>query len=418
MLRTSGVNLRRGISDDRPARNFAAFPSWDGDTLQFAPLPIEAFGAQDPAVLRQFPRTVASAVLHQRELFRDIATGWAASDPRSADAAEAVAISLMLLGEVSAIDTLSHARRLATTATERQRVMAAEVFLRLQVGAPGNLKEVQRAKSVADSLLTDTSKSAADPHMLASIAALTGRAFRTLAIERAIPAKYWEPSTALVRGNSTQLTLLAAFGGPRDSLRLIERRIDSLIHALVPQPRQQATRSDALSRAVTMAFPAERLSSLHEISRPQSSLLFAEASLAGGDTDATRAVLGKIQDSRSAFALPEVTMDAVFPEAYLIDATGNPELASRWLDSRLSRLSVASSLVEPIQAAMLVRAMAFRAELAHRMGDQATAARWAGVVAALWADADPFLQPVVIRMQELLQAGKSGRTTSRSSTIP
>jgi hypothetical protein len=147
-------------------------------------------------------------------------------------------------------------------------------------------------------------------------------------------------------------------------------------------------------------------------------LLFAEASLAGGDSASTRSVLERIRESRAAFALPEITIDAVFPEAFLIDATGNPELASQWLDSRLSRLSVASSLVEPIQTAMLVRAMAFRAELAHRMGDQATAARWAGVVATLWKDADPFLQPVVTHMQELLQAGNTGRTTSRSSTIP
>jgi hypothetical protein len=36
--------------------------------------------------------------------------------------------------------------------------------------------------------------------------------------------------------------------------------------------------------------------------------------------------------------------------------------------------------------------MLFRAELARRSNDAATAALWTGAVAALWADADEFLK--------------------------
>jgi hypothetical protein len=49
--------------------------------------------------------------------------------------------------------------------------------------------------------------------------------------------------------------------------------------------------------------------------------------------------------------------------------------------------------------------MALRAELAARAEDSTTAERWARNVVQLWSGADPELQPVVHRMQSLMQAG-------------
>ena len=53
---------------------------------------------------------------------------------------------------------------------------------------------------------------------------------------------------------------------------------------------------------------------------------------------------------------------------------------------------------DPVGAALLVRAMAFRADLAGASGDSVTARRWGRAVAGLWSSSDPFLAPVVERM--------------------
>ena len=108
---------------------------------------------------------------------------------------------------------------------------------------------------------------------------------------------------------------------------------------------------------------------------------------------------------RGAFDLPELTVDAIYPEAWLLAATGDTLGAIAWLDPILTRVRLSSSLVDPVRAAMLVRAMAFRAELAAATGDRRGAAQWAAAVVELWSGADSFLQPLVDRMRALSAAG-------------
>jgi hypothetical protein len=96
-------------------------------------------------------------------------------------------------------------------------------------------------------------------------------------------------------------------------------------------------------------------------------------------------------------------MDALLPEALLIEAAVGPNDAARWLDPTLAALRSSSQMnfLDPIRAAALVRGMALRADLADRLGDHAAAAMWAGAVAELWENCDPDLRPVRDRMRRL-----------------
>jgi hypothetical protein len=105
----------------------------------------------------------------------------------------------------------------------------------------------------------------------------------------------------------------------------------------------------------------------------------------------------------------DLTLDALFPEAWLLAALGKPREAIDWLDPTLGTLSASApqAFVDPARAGALVRAMVLRADLAERVGDRAGAARWARIVTVLWANADSFLQPSVQRMDRLAR-GVSG----------
>jgi hypothetical protein len=405
LLWTSGNGMRLGRSSGAHAEMFLAYPSWDGDTLCLVPFPYSIVGGSDPRALRKLPRSVNEAVQHQRMLFRDIATGWASSNPRSADAAEAVALALFLLGDPSAIDTLMRAKAIATTASERQRVVATEVWMRVQLALPKDVPALRAARELADSLLHHLPVDPVDPQMLASIAALTGHAYEAIRLDRSNPAQVLVAAATPVRALSRTLALFAAFGGPEDSLLILEHRTDSLINALAPPEQRQASRAEALGRADVLAFPTLALPSVRTLSPGQLYLLDADAAFLRQDTVRARQILADLRAERAAFTLPELTLDAVYPEAWLIASMGDSRGAIAWLDPTLVRLRVSSSLVDPVGAAMMVRAMAFRAELAARVGDGQTAVAWSAAVAELWAHADEFLQPTVDRMRRLAKGG-------------
>jgi hypothetical protein len=87
---------------------------------------------------------------------------------------------------------------------------------------------------------------------------------------------------------------------------------------------------------------------------------------------------------------------------------GEDSAAAAWLDPTLRTLATAAPRIsaDPAAPGALVRAMAFRAELAQRLNQPEQAKRWAIAVKVLWTNADPFLQPVVTRMARIA-AGES-----------
>ena len=100
----------------------------------------------------------------------------------------------------------------------------------------------------------------------------------------------------------------------------------------------------------------------------------------------------------------EISIDRAYQEAWLLLAVGDSAAATELLDLSLNALPLlGTGLLEFVaQAAGLVRAMALRAELAARAGDNVTAQRWTRPVIALWSDADPELRPVVDRIHEFV----------------
>ena len=124
----------------------------------------------------------------------------------------------------------------------------------------------------------------------------------------------------------------------------------------------------------------------------------AQWALAHGDTSFVRANIDTMASSH----------EYAYLKARSFVALGDTAGAERYLDGTLENLpGVYSALLDYVPlAGGLIRMMALRAELAAAQGDTRIAARWAGAVAALWAGAEPALQPVVVRMQRILQAAR------------
>jgi hypothetical protein len=402
-LWTSGNELRFGSAPGPRSRDFGAFPSWDGDTLAFVPFPLEDLASSDPQLLRRLPRSVGVAVEHQRALFRDIAAEWRSSAPRSASAAHALALALALLGDQRAVDTLMMAESLASRAdsVERQRLVTSEVWLRTQFAAPSDIAGLRRVRLLTDSLLRSLPSHPVDPSIAASVAALCGHAFEAIRLDQLDPVPSFITTAAPLSALSRSLTLFAAFGGPTDSLRALELRTDSMINALIPTALRRPVRDEMLSRALGMEFPVVRSSALSSGEFSDRPLLAAEAALMHGDSAAVLRILHALQKARLAFALPDLGIDALYPESFLLAAVGREDEAIAWIDPTLHRMRASPPLPDPVAAASLVRAMALRAELAERTGDHRTAALWAAAVIELWSGADAFLQPLVARMRRL-----------------
>jgi hypothetical protein len=160
--------------------SFLAYPSWQGDTLAFVPHPAESFSGESVV-----PKTMAIAVQHERLLFHDIATAWASAFPRSPEALEALAVSLELLGDRAALDTLHRARALATTSDERSSWRHRSLDARQVLGTL-RLVGLRAARILAESLLLRVNPTTAQhPVLLASLAALIGRAQLAADLSRA-----------------------------------------------------------------------------------------------------------------------------------------------------------------------------------------------------------------------------------------
>jgi len=399
ILKTSGTSLRRGRSATPDRALFAAWPSWAGDTLAFVPYPLDEF--TEP---RAVSSAVGQAVRHQREQFHELATAWVTEYPRSADAMDALAVSLDLLGNRAALDTLRRARALAQTPDERFRTAGADVWMRIKYAAPDDLGAVRGARALADSLLREPAGvTAQDALLLASLAMLTGRVSLAARLSRAPQiAADWNLSGPLA-STAPALLVFAALGAPADSIRAMEHSVDSAI-ALAPEADRGMLRLQWLAHAATLAFPqGVRFRSFPTLAGAGDFLLDAQATLGRGDSAGTRRILSALAVSRRDLPPASGTFDALYPEAALLVALGDDQAAAAWLDPRLAALAGTEpeAFADLASAGSLVRAMILRADAAGRLGDRATASRWAKVVVLLWSDADASLQPVVRRMRAL-----------------
>jgi hypothetical protein len=118
----------------------------------------------------------------------------------------------------------------------------------------------------------------------------------------------------------------------------------------------------------------------------------------------TRAALDSLATLHADYAPGEVTMDAIYLEAWLRAQIGDTTRASNDLDKALRGLSAAlpSILRSSAVAASLVRVMALRAELASATKNPEVARKWADAVIQLWGQGDSVTRPTVERMRKLL----------------
>ena len=378
---------------------FMGHPAWQGDSLAFIPRPLADFSSGRAVVMP----SLIEAVTRQRLVFFDLATEWASAQPRNLEAREAVALALWSLGNPAAADSIRATRASARLVRDRIRLGVSEALMHLLRG-PHDSLEVVLARVIADSVLTlESNESGIDPWDLSTLAALTGRA--TLAgrlARRTSPRTAWRLPASL-SGDALALLAFAALGGPADSLLVLEARVAEGLATGVQAERLARERSEWLGRPVALAAFEAPFRSLATLVGTGDYLVDAGAAQLGGDTARTRSLLDRAARSRSGVQPADLMFEAIFPEARLLAAMGDQEAAARRLDPTLHDLRHTSLqfVSDPVGAGLLVRAMALRADLAHAAGDSATARLWGRTVHQLWSGSDPFLAPVVLRMQRL-----------------
>jgi len=377
-----------------------AFPILNGDTLVLAPVPPALISGADTGMLRLKRRTSARVVRQQRELFRDITSVWVSADPASADAREAQALALQMLGEPSALDSMVRARTLAVTDEQRRRLAATEVWMRVRLGVPDDARGLRQARLLTDSLIRTLPAGSEDQSIMA-VAALMGHLRRIPARTDTLPIAGAQPGTegrARLDAAVLALNLDAATGASQASIARRAYRVDSLVGLVLPAAAQASARSGAFSRAAALGYPVARipLSLLEPIRDDYLVDLILAATRR--DTSALRAGMRSLQFMRRTSSRPElVTFDALVAEAALLVEDRDAALAAEWLDAALRTQRQSVPDFDPVNAIAFVRAMRLRAEIATAMGDTETAARWRRAMQELWGSADPSVAALLER---------------------
>ena len=402
---------RRGYAVEKDTSLFGAWPALSRDTLAFTPVPLADLFASKAGTV---PASLNAAVAQNRDAVRRIALTWVSAFPNSADAHEALARVLESLGELaetnepehSALTSVRIAARLATDPMQRLRLGTAEVRLLVKLG------DFAAAQSRAQTILEGWDRTRpAEAAEIAGLAALTGRVFTTAALlvrsapvdtpttwsgELVIPPKpAAEPARALVA--------YAAFGVPRDSLLAARRRTDQEIRNWVDPPRRATVRQALLHFPSVLAFPEVGASDLHGPHTGGNYMLELQWMLARGDTAAVRARLASLENMRRDLRPGDVACYAAYHEILLLLKLRDSTAAIKRLDDYLSALPTVGSDLTTVatEAALLVRMMVLRSELADAHGDRRVAGHWGTIVATLWKDAELPLQATVQKMRAL-----------------
>ncbi len=403
-LLTSPTQVRLGFAVRPDTGTFLAYPSWDalGDSLTFVPYRMNDFTAGKQEV---FPTSHREAVRQQRELMRRIATTWRAAFPASADAMLAVAVSLDKLGDPTAQDSLVLASRLAVSADERLRIGIARVWLLVKYGVPDNLSALRAARVLADSLLlANPDPSTETSEAMASIAMLTGRATLAVRLARNGRETVDRSTPAFLKQIASALQIFAAIGAEPDSLARLESLVSNGIALSVAAGAQGGARERLLGRAATLAYPRYESPMLAILARSGDELAIAQAAWSRADTTEMVRALLALEKSRRVLPPEDQKFETLLPEAALLRASGDDRGALARVAPTLDAQNRAElvAMRTPIGAALLVRSIGMRAELAARLGDRRLAGRWARAYMALWGEAEPLLRPQVRRVSPLV----------------
>ena len=414
LMKTSANDLRPGRAAPPDTQQFLAYPSWSADTLAFVPYPREGFSKRSA----QAHATLYEAIDQQRRRFHRLAHAWAVLLPGDALAMEALGVSLELLGDRAAIDTIIAARRLALLPGDQLRMAAREAWLRVKFSLPDDPAGLRRARAMVDSLLTAAARSPEiEATALLGLAAITGNVDRAVAMSvRSSGVKAARLGVpADVARDVEALTTYAAFGGPVDSIaRLLERIDVGLLNGVSPGIRARR-RSELISRAATLAFPVYRLPDLPTLAEPDDYLLRAQVAFVAGNRRYARGLLDSVATQQSRLRPADRTLDVLLPEAWLLAEMGDVGTASARLDSTLAAVRAFSpnNLDDMPRAAALLRAIDLRAMLAKCLSDQDQWRRWSEASRALSSAS----RPASVRPPTSAASRRHDRAVSPCATV-
>ena len=383
---------------------YAASPSLVGDTVTFAPMPASRLGTAPE------PPGYDAALRRDRDQLLGVLGLLSQRLPESPDVFEALASLLETRDEItgtpdgrySALTALERARMLATAREQRLRLAVTDVRLHFKLG------DFARSTGTADSVLVaQRAPTPREAYWLQGLAAFGGHAADAARYVRlgVDPDAHVHTAGSIpaVEEALSGLLMRAALGLCDDSAAIALRSIDRTLASYVEASQRQAVRDQLLERALVLLAPCDGGRSALAVHAPAFPVTRLAQRLARGDSAGVRRALDSLDLSRRSMQPGAMSLDVVLLEAWLRDASGDPSSAANRLDVRLATLPALSSFVitEPVAAASIGRAMAYRAELAHRAGDQGAAALWAGRVLTLWSHADPALEPTMARMRRL-----------------
>jgi hypothetical protein len=379
---------------------FGAMVALKADTIAYVPLPLAAFRSSPT------PATADAALRFNRDRMLALLELLTQRMPANPDAFEAMMDLLEAREEIigtpngrfSALSALERARALSTDPEQRLRLAAADVRLHLKLGDFG------RATATADSVLS-AETAAATPHasQLAALAAFAGRTGRASQYLGASEFQLSSEAVPAVKQPLAALLMRAALGVCDDSVRTLPQTIVRTLTSYVePAERQHAT-SRLLGRPLSLAVPCLGPEATLMVQEPTSVVLRMQQLAARGDRTGVRRMLDSLDASRRGMRPGAITLDAIVEEAWLAEFSGDAPRAAARLDVALTALPTLSTFIvtEPAMAASVGRAMAYRAELASRLGDPSAAALWASRVLTVWGHADASLEPTLARMRRL-----------------
>jgi tRNA A-37 threonylcarbamoyl transferase component Bud32 len=398
------LRMRRGVGPDSAV--FHAAPDLDADTVAFVPRPQRDFATLK---LRTLAPRYPEALARNRQTLLGLLATLTQRRPDDPDAFEALALVLELRDELtgtpnggySALSALERATMLATDTVQRARLGASDVRLHLKLG------DFSRAVALGDSILTASPRASGQrAFFLVGIAALLGHerdAVRLLRASETSVGLDAEPEVPALADVSAALFMRSALGACDDSVRALHRGLATLVASYAGPEQRGRMRDDLLQRPLVFAIDCLGPGATLAIDAPSMATVRIFQLLARGDRARARALLDSLQAGRPSFRPGEISLDRTLAEAWTRAALGDTAAAVRQLDLTLTALpTLPSHLVfEPGMAAAVGRTMAYRAELAARMGDRGTSALWAGRVLSLWGHADASVAPTIERMKQL-----------------
>jgi len=420
ILSVESRDLRSGVASREKGASYLAQPSLVADTLVY--IPYELGGADGSSSFGN-PDDVDRAVARNAGRRRELATDWSRAAPSDPDSREALAQILERSGELdgprqSGIREIIAARELVARASDHGSIRYVRA-IRLgttQIRLYLKLNQFDQAGALADSILAwpqpagldeQTSYSAA--RFIWGLNSLRGRVNNVIDLSSRYPGQHvvllpsgetFTPAPA-ISTDAISLMNYAAFGGPRDSILTIARRVSEKLTALVPTAKAGPLRTAILTRALAMAAPVIGPQPVTAVGPSTDQYLLALRALAANDRSGARRLLDSLAAFRATLAPGEITMDATYQAAWLRAEIGDSAAAAVLLDNGLRGISRAppDMLETPVLIASLVRAMMLRSELAWKMHDARLASYWAEAAFQLWGRGDPHIVSSVERLR-------------------